>query len=100
MSAKRIVRGCRFPTARVFALSVGNRVVIQKSGDGGAEEARIRSETADFHETMLVLRKGGLGMELHLECSRDDQVWRFTALARMRRAEARGALLLRAKTWP
>jgi hypothetical protein len=61
-----------------LALSMGNRIVIHKSGEGGVEEVRVRGECADFHEAMLALRKGGLVTELHLECSRGDQVWRFT----------------------
>jgi hypothetical protein len=70
--------GLRVSDRQGLALSVGNRIVIQKSGEGGAEEVRVRGETADFDEAMLALRKGGLVTELHLECSRGDQVWRFT----------------------
>jgi hypothetical protein len=61
-----------------LALSMGNRIVIHKSGEGDAEEVRVRGETADFREAMLALRKGGLVTELHLECSRGDRAWRFT----------------------
>ena len=70
--------GLRVSNRQSLALSVGNCVVIQKSGDGGAEEVRVRGETADFDEAMLAIRKGGLVTEIHLQCSRGEQVWRFT----------------------
>jgi len=64
-------------TRRQMSLRVGNRIVVENTGEGRREKVVISGEDANLVEGKLALQKGALVTEMHIVCITGEEEWKF-----------------------